>query len=333
MEPADRFVAAAVTILLAAVVMTAGPAGTRAAGGRIIETHTEIPAVDSVTVGERIRIVHRFDFPDSLRMLRPEEIETGTCRILSLDWRENRSDGAIEVLADISVITLDLEEAFLPGFAVDFVSPSGDTLVAFADEVTFPVRGLTAGATEPRPLKGQWVAPRDYTRWLVAGGLLLLAAALLIWWLRRRAGRETLEPPKPKLPADYIALTELTRIEKMNLLEDGQYKKYYTLVTDVVRRYLEGRFGVDAMDRTTAELLFELERRRLAVNGLDDLLNEADLVKFARLVPGPGAGEAAISTAREIIVKTKPAPVESAGGTVAAAGHGENRAAGGGGGG
>ena len=126
------------------------------------------------------------------------------------------------------------------------------------------------------------------------------------------------------MPADYIALTELSRLERMNMLERGEFKKYYTLVTDVIRRYLEARFNVDAIDRTTSELLGELEDRRCRVEKLDGLLNEADLVKFARFKPAEATGKAAMSTAREIVVKTKPAPVAAAQDT-------ETRAAGGGG--
>jgi hypothetical protein len=318
-------VVAGVLLLAGALFTTASPGtGASMGGDRIVRTRTEIPAIDSVTVGERIRITHSFIYPDSLRMRIPDEIDPGTCRILSFVWRENRTGGEIEITADVSMITLDLEEARLPAIVVDFITPSGDTLVALADEVVVPVRQMTAGATGPRPLKEQWVAPANFTKWLPAGLVLLVAAALLVWWLRRRARREIEVPPEPKLPADYIALTELSRVERMNMLERGEFKKYYTLVTDAIRKYLEARYRVDATDRTTSELLAELEDRSYRVDKLDGLLNEADLVKFARLKPGEATGITAMSTAREIVVKTKlaPAPVTE---------NPENRALGGGG--
>jgi hypothetical protein len=92
----------------------------------------------------------------------------------------------------------------------------------------------------------------------------------------------------------------------MDLLTHNEFKLYYTLVTEAVRRYLEDRYGIDAMDRTTTELLDELSGRGRRVEKLDDLLRVADLVKFAKYVPAVEGGVAAISTAREIVVKTTP---------------------------
>lgn len=284
----------------------AGTAVSSTASSRLVEVRTTVSAPDSVTVGERFRIQHLFSYPDTLEMSVPDEIDPGTCRILSLVWSEGGSDGRIERKADFTLITLDLKEARFPEWAVEFYTPAGDTIVAFADEVITPVRHLAGEGAKARPLKEQWVAPRSYWKWIIVAAALAAAAAFLIWWLRRRARQVEEVTPKPKLPPDYVALTELTRIEKMDLLGRGEFKKYYTLVTDAVRRYVEARFYIDAMDRTTTELIDELADRGRHVEKLDDLLREADLVKFAKHIPGADAGTTAMSTAREIVVKTTP---------------------------
>ena len=97
----------------------------------------------------------------------------------------------------------------------------------------------------------------------------------------------------------------------MDLLKRGEFKRYYTLVTDAVRNYLAARFGVQAMDRTTSELLDDLGERGRRVEKLENLLNEADLVKFAKYLPGEASGTEAMSSAREIVVKTTPRHLES----------------------
>jgi hypothetical protein len=303
-----------VTIALAAAVTTAHPPVSRAASTRLVESQTEVLAPDSVTVGERFGVRHTFTFPDTLEMSVPSDFEPGSCRVVSLVWRAAQSDGSFERTAEFTLMTLDLEEARFPGFAVDFVTPAGDTLVAFADEVVIPVRQLAGPGAEARPLKAQWIAPRNYWKWIALIAAMVAALALLMWWLRRRSRRIEDAPPEPKLPADYVALQELTRIEKLDLLEKGEFKRYYTLVTDAVRRYIENRFLVEAMDRTTGELLDALADRGQRVDKLDGLLREADLVKFAKHVPGEDDGTAAMSAAREIVVKTTPRRIVPDGG-------------------
>lgn len=266
-------------------------------------------SVDSVTVGQQFRVRHVFDYPDSLRMLDLTGIDPGSCRVLSLVWREETSENRVEKTADVTLITLDLEQARFPEVTLDFMSPSGDTLRVFAEEVVIPVRHIVTESAETKPLKEQWEAPRSVWKWVVIAALaLLVAGAAIFWWRRRKAGIIE-EPAKPKLPADYVALTELTRIEKLDLLIDGHFKQYYSLVSRAVRQYILDRFGVDALDRTTQELLWELDEIGKRIDRLEDLLKGADLVKFAKHLPGPEAASAALTTARRIVVTTTPKTV------------------------
>jgi hypothetical protein len=266
-------------------------------------------AQDSVTVGERLRVRYTASYPDSLTLLPPGEIDVGHSRIISLTWSDTRGDGNRTKSADLTVMPLDLEVAKVPELPFHFLTPGGDTLRVMSDEVEVPVRHLTAAQSEPRPLKPQWQAPADFMKYIVAGAaLVLLAIAAVIWWRRYRR-REVIVPPEPVLPADFVALRDLQEIERMDLVDAGQYKKHYTLVIDVLRHYFERRYGILAMDRTTDEMLIELDERRTHIDGLEPLLREADLVKFAKFHPQPEAGRQALESARTIVVRTAPKPV------------------------
>ena len=63
------------------------------------------------------------------------------------------------------------------------------------------------------------------------------------------------------------------------------------------------------MDRTTYELMHVLEHRRVQVDGLEPLLNEADLVKFAKFAPTPEIATQAVNQAREMVIRTTPVEV------------------------
>jgi hypothetical protein len=275
-----------------------------------IETATK---ADSVTVGERFHVLISLEFPDSLVMIPLLRAETGTCRLLSLDWKESESEGTKQRVADLMLLSLDLNEAILPSITFDFETPSADTLRVFSDEVVLPVRHLALESDDVLPLKAQWEAPQNYlARALWAAGILL--ALILLWWLLvGRKRKKTTEAQEVKLPADYVALSELTRIEKLGLVREHEYKRYYTLVVDVVRGYLEDRFAIEALDRTSEELMAELMSESITIDELDQLLGDADLVKFAKFAPTEEAAAASIHRARKIVIETtnkyRPEPV------------------------
>jgi hypothetical protein len=215
----------------------------------------------------------------------------------------------------MTAMTLDLDQASIPEVTFAFVTPGGDTVRADSPAVTVPVRAVapdTVDMASLHPLKEPWEAPRSYTAWIIAAAAALVAAALLWWLWRRRKRRPVEETPEPVLPPDYVALTELTRIERLGLLEKGEFKEYYTRVVDVLRRFMEARFGIEAMDRTTAEVLQNAQPRGAVTSALEALLREADLVKFARFTPAVESGTAAMHAAREYISRMAPrhVPVE-----------------------
>jgi len=288
--------------LVIALFCTTSPAF--AAG--LVQIETDVRA-DSVTVGERFHVIHRAFHPDSLTLVPPAGFDPGNCNVVNVTTREGES-GVTEI--DLELMTVDLEKATIPAMPLEFVTPTGDTLTAITEPVGVPVRHLAAQAQEPLPLKPQWVAPRSYAWvWWLLAGLLLAAAAVYFYLRKRRRKEEEPEPVAPALPADFVALRELAHIETLGLLEEDEYKKYYTLVVDVIRRYVENRYRIMAMDRTTFEILEDVGAHGLQIDDLAGLLNEADLVKFAKFVPNIENGKTALETARDIVVRTAPKPI------------------------
>jgi hypothetical protein len=296
-------------VVLAPLLLT-GAVAARAAG--VISAVGEVSvatqtALDSVTVGQRFRVTYRFSFADSLRAVVPRALDAGTCRVMSLAWNETHDGKRVERVADVTFIPLSVDSSVVPANPFDFVSPRGDTLRAWSDEVRVPIKLIAAGAKDVRPLKEQWKAPPNYLLWgAIAAGVVALLAAL-VWWIRRRRAARSADPVLDiRLPADVAALAELDRIANLGLVARGEHKAHYTLVVDALRRYLEARYGVEAMDRTTVELLHDLEGREAHVDGLGAVLDEADLVKFAKFTPSPEAGLGVIARARDIVITTTP---------------------------
>jgi len=119
--------------------------------------------------------------------------------------------------------------------------------------------------------------------------LPLLLVALLYTWARRLRKRG--EAPRmpaiapPPLPAHEAALTALAELEASQLLARGQVKEYHIELSDILRTYVERRFGIEALEMTSHEILLGLQTRGVEpgfVDGLRSFLDPCDLVKFAK---------------------------------------------------
>ena len=100
------------------------------------------------------------------------------------------------------------------------------------------------------------------------------------------------------------------------MLERGQVKEYHIQVSEILRTYLERRFRVDALEMTTIEVLGGLERA--GVDGsfrerLRRFLGQCDLVKFAKVRPGPDASREVLALGRSLVLDSVPrqSPEES----------------------
>ena len=116
----------------------------------------------------------------------------------------------------------------------------------------------------------------------------------------------------PPLPAHEQAYAALQELEDGELLKQREYEDYYVQLTEIAKGYLQGRFGVTALDRTTEELREVLEHDEQAIAPLSArevlaFLETSDLFKFAGFEPREGEAEEALGSVREMVDRTVPA--------------------------
>ncbi|RME41024.1 MAG: hypothetical protein D6788_02105, partial [Planctomycetota bacterium] len=144
--------------------------------------------------------------------------------------------------------------------------------------------------------------------WIVAaaGGLLI---ALAVAWGILRKRRRRLEPI-PVIPPHEWARARLAELIAEDLIARGRVREFYYRISDVVRGYIERRFGVSAPEMTTEEFLAAATRDpRLAgeTSGwLQSFLNACDLVKYARHRPADAECREALRLASEFVDRTTP---------------------------
>lgn len=139
---------------------------------------------------------------------------------------------------------------------------------------------------------------------LAAAGALAGAAFFL---LKRR--KNTNPSSATAIPAHEVAFQQLQAIIDERLIERGEIKLFFGKISDVLRGYIENRFGIQAPRRTTEEFLrdisrnapFDADRKRL----LMEFLQDCDLVKFAEYTPACEEIERACGSCRAFIEATR----------------------------
>jgi hypothetical protein len=164
--------------------------------------------------------------------------------------------------------------------------------------VTLNVYSMAIDTTKgPTDIKMPYDAPltlKEVTPYILGVILIGTIIFLILYSIKRKKKGKPIFtlPQKPKEPAYVIALRELDRIRNEKIWQKDKVKQYYSEVTDTLRRYIEDRYEIPAMEQTTDEILTSFKFRRDLINeklftNLTRILNLADLVKFAKYTPLP----------------------------------------------
>jgi hypothetical protein len=154
------------------------------------------------------------------------------------------------------------------------------------------------------------LTPGEILPWI----LLALLVAVIIWLIFRlikkfkKVKKEEVIPIIIE-PADVIAFRELEILQNEKLWQSGETKRYYIRLTEIIRQYLENRFGVNSLELTTSETLEALVKTGFKkdepYNKLRLVLTGADLVKFAKYKPDPDENELAFMNSYDFVSATR----------------------------
>jgi len=158
-------------------------------------------------------------------------------------------------------------------------------------------------------IKGPIKARPALWPWLLAAALAWAAwRGWKRWKARRLAPDGTPLDAAPPLPPEEAAARGIAELRASGLWESDQ-SAYYLRLTDILRAYLEARYGkpVTAMTSVEVERLVKARAQDLRIGGsVRELLTRADLVKFAKAKPGPEEGPRDADLALDVIQATTP---------------------------
>ncbi len=307
--------------LILALALRAAPAQAQLDYARTFTATAEPAKVglgDSITIRFRLHLNERDLLTDSVP--RPTgELPPGV-RILSVGRLRRGADRAFCGEAVVALYRTGRRE--LPVFGLPWVQiVTGHRGVVTHDPLEIEVASVLPGGNPPlRDIREPDIPPSMAPLWALLGA----AAAGAVAWLAARRRRpvpadSTVVPPvPPPAPPDAYAaaLARLEAIEAERWVAHGNAERHYEAVADALRDYLAEAEGIPAPERTTTELLWSLPPR-LAEGGVrrqvEDVLGEADLVKFARYHPPSDEAAGYAGRARDLLERwhrSAPAPGE-----------------------
>ncbi len=277
---------------------------------------------DTITIGDpivfRMRVlrdvgdVTTFEwddhFPSPFEILEKRPVQTLT-----------QEGGRIQETTDVVMTIFQVGTFEVPPMGLRYVLSNGDSGRVASRAIAVTIQSVkSAGETEIRDVKPPVTiaATIPLWAWLVLGAFLI-GVAVGLWWFRKRKKRPQIVPPAP--PIDWMA--ELNKIKNMNLIEQQQYKPYYSLLSDILRRCIEAKATVRAVEETTFEIARDLRADGVDhdfVQKVEAFLMQADMVKFAKFTPSVDVMKNALPTVEAILnvlirPKVKETPPETKG--------------------
>ena len=201
----------------------------------------------------------------------------------------------------------------IPALSVEWKKAEGSGGTATSQPIPVEIVSVLKGSQEtPADLKPPAeIAPPPFPwRWAILGaGLLALAIALAVWLRRRRKTEEAAPAPVvPALPPHEQAYREMERLLAGPLLREGKIKEFHVELAEIVKRYLAARFNIDALERTSTEVLEDLKRAHVGSEPLAvarEFFVQTDLVKFAKYFPAKDEIRRSVDRAYRLVDLTK----------------------------
>ena len=284
-------------------------------------TLTYSQKVSVATDTTNIRIGEQFLFKivikDTANVIFPEKLENLT---------------KLEVVKDIKIDTFKnslIKKYLMTGFdSGAFYIPTQQIFIKnrayLSDSVLINVATIAVDTSQqkPFPIKSIQTEPlvyddfKPYVIWVI---LALLLLGLFIYYLKTRKKPEIKEIESINtLPPYEEALEKLQELDDKWLWQNNEIKKYYSELTEIVRVFIEKELEIPALEITTFELISLLSDyntpkniniTKETVHKLNALLQEADLVKFAKSTPLSNEIEEDRRVAEKVLNDLKPIPL------------------------
>lgn len=162
-----------------------------------------------------------------------------------------------------------------------------------------------------KPIQKPEFVWQDYLDLLYIPLLIALALTIIglgLYFLLRKKKKGYYFTPKVVLPPHVVALDGLDKLKASKLWQKGLEKEYYTELTDILREYIDQRFNINAPEMISDDIIASVHLAtdtRSATDSLAQILQLADLVKFAKYTPFADENDLSLVNAYLFVNQTK----------------------------
>ena len=294
---------------------------------------------DSILVGDQLEYGFRLEGVEDGTVLGFPKLGDGAIELIQ-DWTqtvEDREDRPrlMDIEASIRIAAFEEGVYNLPPIVIERMAPDGkvDTLYFDSMQIDVKTMPIDTATFERHPMKGQIQTPFNWDEFVFTVkemavayiGLLPLLEAIkwvvmviivciCIWMIANPKSLSGSTSEVAREPAHIVALRKLDAFRSNALWVPEKQKSFYTGVTDALREYISRRYGVSAMEMTTAELFAAVtsveDFPADMLDGLKSLFETADFVKFAKYVASDEDNASAVPLAVRFVTQTYQSELE-----------------------
>jgi len=223
------------------------------------------------------------------------------------------ADSNVIVKQQLTLMTFDTGQIQLPAVGLTYAQSFDDPmrLQAFTEPIDLYATTMVVDTLQPyKPIVEPIAAPiqmKEVFPWLLAVLLLALAVFGVWYWRKHRKTKVDAEGNiirGPVIPPYDKAVGDLKRLREEKMWQSGKVKEYFSSLTDIAREYIEGQFGVNAVEMTTDDILNEIKPlhfKKETYDKLKDTMEIADLVKFAKYSASTLESDTALTSMTEFV--------------------------------
>ena len=235
-------------------------------------------------------------------------------KISDIDTAYDENDISIRILSQtITITSWDSGFHAIPPFLFKIGTDEVKTEAQLLEVTTVPIEA----EADIKDIKEIMEVPFSFWDWVLVNKnvigtiILFIVLTIVAFILFKKFKRETVqeEVVVPKEDADVIAIKQLDALNEAKLWQNGKTKAYYTQISHILREYLENRFKLSALERTSdvIELLLSVEKEIEDHQSMKllEILRLSDMAKFAKQEPMAAENEEVLKQSYQFVDLTK----------------------------